>query len=259
MRRLLAILSLMTFPFLASAQYAGERDADEVYKYSKFEGKQLIAPAVLTGAGLAIHYFAHESLDYAVRDRFQEWSGGEDNFDWDDHLQYAPLAMDLGLGLVGAPAKNSFVDRAIESAIAHLFLGITSASAKHVFHTLRPNERNWESFPSGHCDFVFANAELTRMEYGWGWGGLAYGMAATVGTCRMYRNWHWFSDVIAGAGLGIFSARVGGWLLEPVKDFFGVPETTWGSGKKKHKAQAALVPAVDPFNGSYYASFALRF
>jgi membrane-associated phospholipid phosphatase len=41
----------------------------------------------------------------------------------------------------------------------------------------------------------------------------AYTIAITVGALRVYNNHHWFTDVFAGAGLGILSGRIGYWLL----------------------------------------------
>ncbi len=57
-------------------------------------------------------------------------------------------------------------------------------------------------------------AELVRMEYGnkiYGWS--AYAIAGSVAFLRIYNNRHWLNDVIAGAGVGILSARIGYWLL----------------------------------------------
>lgn len=38
--------------------------------------------------------------------------------------------------------------------------------------------------------------------------GTGYTMAATTATLRLYKRKHWFSDVIAGAIIGIVSARL---------------------------------------------------
>ena len=34
-----------------------------------------------------------------------------------------------------------------------------------------------------------------------------------MGVLRVYNNHHWFTDVFAGAGIGILRARTGYWLL----------------------------------------------
>ena len=216
-----------------------------------FQWKQLIAPGLLAGTGLAVHFFAHETLDYEIRDRVLTATAGKTLLPIDDYAQYLPVTMHLTLGLMGAECRLGFVDRLIESALAHAVCGVISWPSKQLFHTLRPNGANYQSFPSGHTDFVFTGAELMRMDYGWGWGLAGYGIATGIGFSRIYRNWHWLSDVLFGAGIGIFSAHAGGWLLQPVKDLFGIRT----SGPRN----AALVPAVDPWSRSATLSFALVF
>ena len=216
-----------------------------------FQWNQLVAPGILAGSGLAIHFFAHETIDYEIRERVLAATAGITIPRIDDYVQYLPVTMHLSLGLMGAQCRLGFVDRLIESALAHALCGVISWPSTQLFHTLRPNGANYHSFPSGHTDFVFTGAELMRMDYGWGWGLAGYGIATGVGFSRIYRNWHWLSDVLFGAGIGIFSAHAGCWLLEPVKDLLGI--RTSGS------RNLALVPAVDPWTGSATLSFALVF
>ena len=68
---------------------------------------------------------------------------------------------------------------------------------------------------------------------------------------RMYRDWHWFSDVLAGAGVGILSANIGCWLLDPTKRLFGI--------QLPEKLQFAVVPSVDPFSKTFGTSLSVRF
>lgn len=235
---------LMSQP--ASAQYRAQRDS-----LSVFRATQLIAPAVAIGSGMAIHFAAHDTWDVAVRDKMLEWSAGKPEYTFDNYLQYSTLVINLGLGFTGVRTEHCFLDRAISTVITIAACEVMGEISKEVFRTLRPSGGDYRSFPSGHTSFAFAGAELVRREYGWGWGAGAYGIATTVAFMRMYRNWHWFSDVLAGAGLGILSANIGCWLLEPTKNLLGI--------KIPEHMQFGIAPSYDPYSGAMGASFALRF
>lgn len=45
-------------------------------------------------------------------------------------------------------------------------------------------------------------------------------MAAATGFFRMYNNRHWFSDVLAGAGIGIMSVEAAYWLYPVISKAF---------------------------------------
>ena len=83
-------------------------------------------------------------------------------------------------------------------------------------------------------------------------------MATGVAMLRMYHDRHWLSDVLFGAGLGILTAHVGEWLLEPTKRLFNIHTTDWGSGRRP-AVQAAFAPTVDPVSGTLCAALAFRF
>ncbi len=87
-------------------------------------------------------------------------------------------------------------------------------------------------------------AELVRMEYG-GWYGIgAYTIAVGVGFMRMYNGRHWLHDVVAGAGVGILSARVGEWSCRLWQKIFQT------NGKKEN--DLVFTPVAIPVNGGYY-------
>ena len=248
MRKLLPLLLILLAlsPARLSAQKVHPADSIPAFRPS-----QLIAPGVLMGSGLAIHCLAHDTWDAAVRDRFQQWSAGKPDPTFDDYIQHIPVIVDLGLGFTGVRSEHCFIDRGIEAALAYASCGILSWTGKTLFNTLRPNGADYHSFPSGHCTTVFCGAELVRLEYGWGWGAGAYCIAATVAVMRMYRNWHWLSDVLAGAGVGILAADIGHWLLEPTKRLLGID--------LPDNLQFGVAPTVDPLSGSLCATFAMKF
>jgi membrane-associated phospholipid phosphatase len=72
---------------------------------------------------------------------------------------------------------------------------------------------DYTSLPSAHVTVAFAAATAAAIETRRSWPGatryvipIAYGTAALAGMSRMYKNKHWASDVVAGAGLGAYSA-----------------------------------------------------
>lgn len=255
MKRLLSVLllSLLLTGPAARAQMAVKVDS------SAFHARELIAPGVLLASGIAIHCFGHDAIDVPVNKWTQEkWRRDRPERNFDNYIQYVPLTMDLGLGLLGARAEHAFVDRVIEAALASATLGVISWTMKTVIHSPRPNGADARSFPSGHTDWVFVGAELVRMEYGWGWGAGAYAIATTVAVMRNYNNWHWLSDCLAGAGLGILTAHVGRWLLEPTKRLLHIPTISW-DGLRKTTPTLTLAPTVDPYSGTICTTLAFRF
>lgn len=90
--------------------------------------------------------------------------------------------------------------------------GLLSSSAvvyalKYSTQRARPDSDTRTSFPSGHTQFSFAMATHLHKAYGLGVAIPAYGMAVFTGLSRLADDAHWFSDVVAGATLGVFFAR----------------------------------------------------
>ena len=179
-------------------------------------------------------------------------------YDLGKYSRLVPSTMHMGLGFVGVPTRHALLDRTIEETIAHVFGLSTGYLLKFTLNRTRPDASDGKSFPSGHTLFAFTGAELTRMDYGWGWGAGAYSFALFTGAERLWGDKHWLTDVLAGAGIGVLAAHVGGWLLEPVKNLFGIPTIEW-DGFRTKKTQVAFAPCVDPFSNSYLATFSLTF
>jgi membrane-associated phospholipid phosphatase len=79
--------------------------------------------------------------------------------------------------------------------------------------TTSPNQwgKGGDSFPSLHTTVAFAVgtvfAESGNDEYRWIRRIIGYGVAGATGYARMNENVHWLSDNVAGAALGIATAR----------------------------------------------------
>jgi membrane-associated phospholipid phosphatase len=245
MRRLLPVIlltALLAGP-AARAQLAVQLDTAAldapVVTAPAFRASQLIAPGVLIGTGTLIHAVAHKGIDVPMRDAMQSWRGDGRTVGIDNYLQFVPLALNAGLGLTGVRSEHDFTDRLIETGLS---FGVAVASGKilkELVKSPRPDGSDGHSFPSGHTCFAFTGAELMRMEYGWGWGAGAYALATSVAVMRSYNDRHWLSDLFVGAGLGILSAHVGDWLLEPVKEFTD-PDGWAGFRPRELIAPAAL-------------------
>ena len=93
-----------------------------------------------------------------------------------------------------------------------LFQGFATSSAqigKALVHEERPNNKDNNSFPSGHTANAFASATTLHRRYGWEIGLPAYAMATLTGVAReRAREHHWY-DVVAGAAIG----GVSGWFF----------------------------------------------
>lgn len=58
-------------------------------------------------------------------------------------------------------------------------------------------------------------------------------------------------EKIRGAGIGILSANIGCWMLEPVKNILGI--------KIPDNLQIGIAPGYDPYSGATYAAISMKF
>jgi len=172
--------------------------------------------AVVGAIGVAYHY------DDEVRAHFQSDSAvSSEPPDTHDAGDALPAALVLGGTFLGAVFADSddgrretgmMVESAALSSVAAYVLK-QAAGRERPFVTGDPG--NWQtgddSFPSLHATAAFAIgtvlAESGNDRYRWLRRALGYGMAAATAYARMDHDAHWFSDVVAGAGLGIGTAR----------------------------------------------------
>ena len=139
---------------------------------------------------------------------------------YDNYLMFAPALSVYGLNIAGIKGKNNLRDRTMIYLLSSVIQNTTVFAIKKMSSQLRPDGTNYNSFPSGHTATAFASAEFLYQEYKdvSPWYGVAgYTMAAATGYLRMYNNKHWFSDVVAGAGIGILSTKVAYWMYPAIK------------------------------------------
>ena len=220
MKRFFALVAVL----LAVAPLNAQR-RDSVYTASEqFKGTKLIAPVALMGVG-AICAFTpviHTSMDYGVREWALSNNGGvryipilECPETW---FQFAPITA-YGIAALSGAGEHGFFEQLFVGITAYALMFGSTQTIKYAVHTTRPNDSP-RSFPSGHTATAFLGAELVRLEYGPWWGLAAYSVAVATGFMRVWNNWHWTSDVIAGAGVGILCANAAYWLLPYERKLF---------------------------------------
>ena len=133
----------------------------------------------------------------------------------------------LRWGLEGGMVASTLIAAALDdgddgwnriagSAVAYGGTRLVTDGLKSLAGRERPNERNDESFPSGHSSMSFVSASL--IEDNLGLDGLStplktslsfglYGLASATAWARVEAEEHHPSDVLAGAALGNFFAR----------------------------------------------------
>jgi membrane-associated phospholipid phosphatase len=218
---LLILLCLLSFEAKAQIIDTIKKDittAPDTVKRLHSKVWALVPPAVLITYG-ASSFIIHpvRRFDYYIHSETQI-SDADFHTRAESYFQFAPIMMVYGLNLAGVEGKDRLLDRTLLLGLSGGILELTDLSLKHSTHRLRPNGSDYYSFPSGHTSTAFMGAEFLAQEYSDKsvWYGIAgYAIAATTGVFRLYNRDHWFSDVVAGAGIGILSTKAA-YLIYPL-------------------------------------------
>ena len=234
MKKISFLLVFILMHFNAASQ-TKKQDTLHQQKNIDFNYKALIIPASLIGYGtLSLYNDKLTNGDASIRNDIN--SDNEKTFPLDEGTQSLAFLSVYGLNLFGVKGKNNFKDRSIVLATAYLIMGSSVTVLKRTTHRQRPNQTGYTSFPSGHTATAFMGAEFLYQEYKdvspW-YGVSGYFIAAGTGYLRMYNNKHWFSDVVAAAGIGILSTKIAYWVQPFFKDLFS---------KKQTATKTAVVP-----------------
>jgi len=196
----------------------------------QFSYKKLIIPAMFITYGVATLKFDKlKQLNFSTRSEINEHQ--PDHIRLDNYTQFAPAALVYGLNTFGVEGKHNFRDRSIIYGTSLLLASAVIMPTKHLAKEERPDQSNRLSFPSGHTAFAFASAQFMYREYkdtNFWLGVSGYSLAIFTGVYRMLNDKHWFSDVIAGAGIGILSTEASYWLYPKINKLL--------SGKNKNSS-----------------------
>ena len=243
-KNIFCVLFLLLFSISVGAQNLSMPDSLLSTRESttQFHTKQLILPTVLITVGaLGTSHGWVADLNHEINKPRQKLHDKGVHCHFDDVMQIVPMTAHLGLEFVGMRPKHSFNERFLTSVTAAAFTVGIAKSLKHITSELRPDGSDHYSFPSGHTSIAFAGAELSRMEYGTTGGICAYTAATLTAMMRMYNQKHWFGDVVAGAGVGILSARIAHWLLPFERRILGMDRSD---------SNLVFVPTYDCSTGS---------
>lgn len=214
------MLKIIIFSFFSIAAInAQEVKTDTISKAAipqniKFNYKQLIIPAVLTGYGfIGIESDQLKSFNSQIREEVQEDIDTKTTID--DFSQYAPALSVYALNAAGIEGKNNFKDRSLILVTSYIIMSATVLGLKSLTRVERPDGSSNNSFPSGHTATAFSGAEFLWQEYKdksiW-YGISGYIVATGTGVFRIVNNKHWLTDVAAGAGIGILSTKIAYWI-----------------------------------------------
>ena len=138
----------------------------------------------------------------------------------DDYLQYAPFAAQGIMALCGVDGSSGgLLEVIIADALSISMMAAAVYGLKYTVSRTRPNGEDNVSFPSGHTAKAFLGATLLAHEYGHisPWIPIAgYSVATATGVLRVLNNYHYVSDVLVGAAIGILTAELGYWAKDAI-------------------------------------------
>lgn len=224
-----------------STVFLSKAGSSQVTDSLKIERKPNLVTFIPAAAAITYGFVALNNNALRHFDDFVHRKINEDTHSFhtsaDDYLRYVPALAVYGLDWAGVKGKHNFRDKTTVLLISGIFTAASVNIIKRSSNRMRPNRLNDYSFPSGHSATAFGTAEFLNQEYGdvsvW-YTVAGYGVATTTSVLRLYKNYHWFSDVIAGAGIGILSTKFA-YLVYP-----SVERMVFG--KKKRNSNMVILP-----------------
>ncbi|MDR1980544.1 MAG: phosphatase PAP2 family protein [Tannerellaceae bacterium] len=217
---------------------------DSVEAGYAFRPGALILPASLIAVGVA------GSVIDGMNDfhLFRRGDGGG-SFEVDNYMEWGMLGWVFLCDLTGK-GKHSVTDHIFLLALAEGMNAGMVHGLKKVVDKPRPDGAPY-AFPSGHTANAFLGAHLAWKEFKDSNPVLAYSgyvAAAAVGGMRLYKNRHWVSDVVAGAGFGILSVELS-YLI-----YFSIRRAIARCAAGKAANRLVIAPAFHQGGGGLYLS-----
>ena len=138
----------------------------------------------------------------------------------EEFLMWEPSASLYLMDAFKVKTKNSFKQHLILDVGSIIVTGSIGYLMRNVTAHIKEYTMQGTKFPSGHTANAFRGAEILHQELKYNYkifSYCGYVAAATVGILRIYNNDHLFTEVLAGAGLGIISTKLTYWIFNKVK------------------------------------------
>lgn len=221
--KLLMVIVLMNTFILNSQTTQSQKDTIQIanslnLKKSKTLLHKSIVPASLIGIGLLVN---NSNFEKNLQTDIQDKTRNNFQTSVDDYLLFVPVVQMYVADAFGMTSKNHWFDQTKYLFISNVVSTGISELLKATITKTRPDGDDINSFPSGHTTIAFTNAAVLQNEFQetstvFAYSGYAF--AATTGVFRMLNNKHYLSDVLVGAGVGIFVTQLV-YHFEPFKNF----------------------------------------
>jgi len=240
MKILPIIILLLFFSNKTTAQTNSLRTPDstavQIQEYHKSWYESRYVHESIIPAGLALGSVAiiaipglKESLQKPLRWNYNASKTGIYANLYEDQIRYLPSIAAYAISFCGVPSKHRFIDKSIILAVSYIASDFVVYNGKMLTKSLRPPGRNYTSIrdiyslPSQHTAMAFVAATFLDHELGsispWiSVGG--YAAATWVGIARIANNYHWTSDVLMGAAVGILMTNATYWAYDGVMSLF---------------------------------------
>ena len=131
---------------------------------------------------------------------------------FDSYFKWIPYAATFTAHLFGVRTKNNWLRQLIVAGSAEALRYLITDNVKNISTERRPLPYiDRRSFPSGHSSSSFAGAFFMQQELNYSFPVLSYAgyaCAVTTGVIRLMKSRHWLKDVMAGAVIGVVSAKL---------------------------------------------------
>ncbi|MCU4164464.1 phosphatase PAP2 family protein [Carboxylicivirga caseinilyticus] len=213
------LLVVIVFNLNCQAQVKPEKVVADFESDMIYYRKNVTRLSLIVGAGTVLSFAIDEPIQRYLQNNQNDFADGiaeGANFFGEKLLILPAVGLSWGAGYVLKNDKlrytswnaiKSIAVTALSTEMIKISVGRARPFVNEGSFAYSPfsNEDQFKSLPSGHVSLAFAAFTPFAESYSrW-----LYVIPASVAYARMYKNKHWFSDVVLGGGIGFIS----GWIF----------------------------------------------